>query len=260
MALGGGIEIDNVSVRYSEKGARVLKNINMKIKGGESVGIVGRTGSGKSSLFLALFRLLEGEGGGGGIMIDGIDVRSVGLRNLRSVLGIVAQDPVLFAGTLRYNLNPEGKEGISDEDMIEALTKAAPQLRGKGLDTHISEGGKNFSVGERQLISIARSMLKNAKIVALDEATAAIDEVTAKQLKKVVEAEMAGKTLLTIAHRLDTIMEADRVVVLDAGEVVEEGEPNVLRSMGGESVFGRLAIGLEATATATATATAKNDK
>lgn len=203
------------------------------------MGVVGRTGSGKSSLLLALFRIVELEGTGG-IEIDGVDIRSISLDSLRQSLAIIPQDPVLFAGSLLLNLDATGK--VTSEDAWHALEKASPDLArefrdGSGLDTMITEGGKNMSVGQRQLICLARALLRKSKILVLDEATSAVDSKTDAQVQSTIRKQFVekGVTVITVAHRLETVLGYDRIVVLGAGKVLEFGSPStLLRQKSGE--------------------------
>uniref|UniRef100_A0A5K3EWX4 ABC-type glutathione-S-conjugate transporter n=1 Tax=Mesocestoides corti TaxID=53468 RepID=A0A5K3EWX4_MESCO len=234
----GSLEFVNYSTRYREDLDLVLKSISFKINPGEKIGIVGRTGSGKSSLVLALFRVIEATEGE--ILIDGINIAKIGLHDLRGRLTLIPQDPVLFSGTLRFNLDPFNT--YSDETVWEALTLA--NLRsfvenmsgGEGLDMVISEGGGNLSQGQRQLVCLARALLRRSKVLVLDEATAAVDPRTDQLIQQTVRNEFATSTVLTIAHRLDTILDYDRIMVLDAGRLVEMGQPQELEARIG-SVF-----------------------
>jgi ATP-binding cassette subfamily C (CFTR/MRP) protein 1 len=221
----GRVEFNNFSVRYREGLDLVLKKISFAVQGGEKVGIVGRTGAGKSSLTLSLFRIIESSGGE--ILIDGHDISKLGLHALRSRLTIIPQDPVLFSGTLRMNLDPFNT--YSDDDIWRALEHAHLKHFVKGLPagiTHeISEGGENLSVGQRQLVCLARALLRKTKVLILDEATAAVDLETDDLIQKTIRSEFADCTILTIAHRLNTIMDSDKVIVLDKGEVLEFASP-----------------------------------
>ncbi|KAJ3300225.1 Multidrug resistance-associated protein 1 [Borealophlyctis nickersoniae] len=231
----GEIKFNNVVLRYKEGGVAVLKNINLHIKPTEKIGIVGRTGSGKSTLLVALLRIVECAEGQ--ITIDGIDVSKIGLRDLRSHIAIIPQEPVLFVGTIRSNLDPFHK--VTDEAIWKALD--AVQLGEKirempaKLDTEVIENGKNFSLGLRQCFCIARAILANSKVLVLDEATAAIDSRTDGILQETIKTTFSDLTVLTIAHRLNTIIESDRVLVLDAGQVIEFDEPKTLLDTPGSS-------------------------
>ncbi|KAF6024594.1 ABCC5 [Bugula neritina] len=224
----GAIKFENVDVRYREGLPLVLKNITLDIKPQEKIGIVGRTGSGKSSLGLALFRMLELAGGS--ITIDGIDISTIGLEDLRSKLSIIPQDPVLFMGTVRYNLDPFNV--YSDGDLWSALEKCNVKHTIKNLERKLEapvvENGENFSVGERQLLCMARALLRHSKILLLDEATAAIDTETDSLIQETLKEAFADCTMLTIAHRLNTVVNDDRILVLDDGEVLEFDTPAAL--------------------------------
>ncbi|NXV09693.1 MRP2 protein, partial [Cettia cetti] len=192
------------------------------------VGVVGRTGAGKSSLTNCLFRVLEAAGGK--IIIDDVDIATIGLHDLRNNLTIIPQDPVLFTGTLRMNLDPFDQ--YSDEEVWKALElahlKTYVQGLPEGLLHFVSEGGENLSVGQRQLVCLARALLRKAKILILDEATAAVDLETDNLIQTTIRSEFADCTVLTIAHRLHTIMDSNRVMVLHAGQIVEFGSPEEL--------------------------------
>ena len=221
-------------MRYRD-GPLVLKNISVSFKGGEKIGVVGRTGSGKSSLMNALFRITEIEPDGGKILIDGTDISAIGLNALRLSLSIIPQDPVMFSNTVRYNLDPF--EEKSEYELWEALKKVqlaeAIAVMPGGLDELVAEGGENFSQGQRQLLCIARSLLRKPKILVMDEATASIDNTTDAAIQQMIRANFANATVLTIAHRLNTIMDSDRVLVLDDGNVAEFDSPSALISNGG---------------------------
>ena len=224
----GSIQFKQYSMRYREGLNLVLKSVDANIKGGEKIGIVGRTGSGKSSLTVALFRLVEPASGS--IIIDGIDISKIGLHELRTKLTIILQDPVLFSGTLRINLDPF--QHHSDEDIWNALKLAhlhefVNSLEA-GLQNEIAEGGENMSIGQRQLICLARALLRKTKVLILDEATAAIDLETDDLIQATIRSEFKDCTILTIAHRLNTIMDYDRIMVLDNGSLIEFDSPKTL--------------------------------
>ncbi|KAG0301029.1 hypothetical protein BGZ98_008678 [Dissophora globulifera] len=224
----GHIIFDQLVLRYRDDSPDVLKKVSFTIQPKEKVGIVGRTGSGKSSLLVALLRIVEASEGA--IIIDGIDISTLGLQDLRSKVGVIPQESVLFVGTIRSNLDPFNQ--YEDRAIWQALH--AVHMGDKvmemplKLDTPVVEHGKNFSLGQRQLICIARSLVIGSRIIVLDEATASIDMATDKQLQETIRANFADCTVLTIAHRLNTIIESDKVLVMDGGVVAEFGEPYAL--------------------------------
>uniref|UniRef100_A0A2K5RIG8 Multidrug resistance-associated protein 1 n=1 Tax=Cebus imitator TaxID=2715852 RepID=A0A2K5RIG8_CEBIM len=224
----GQVEFRNYCLRYREDLDFVLRHINVTINGGEKVGIVGRTGAGKSSLTLGLFRI--NESAEGEIIIDDINIAKIGLHNLRFKITIIPQDPVLFSGSLRMNLDPFSQ--YSDEEVWMSLELAhlkdfVSALPDK-LDHECAEGGENLSVGQRQLVCLARALLRKTKILVLDEATAAVDLETDDLIQSTIRTQFEGCTVLTIAHRLNTIMDYTRVIVLDKGEIQEYGAPSDL--------------------------------
>ncbi|KFV59490.1 Canalicular multispecific organic anion transporter 2, partial [Tyto alba] len=221
----GELEFVNYSVRYRKGLDLVLKGVNLQVHGGEKIGIVGRTGAGKSSMTLCLFRILEAVKGE--IKIDGVKISEIGLHDLRSRLTIIPQDPVLFSGTLRMNLDPFNK--YSDEEIWKALElshlKRFVSSQPSMLDYECSEGGENLSVGQRQLVCLARALLRKTRILILDEATAAIDLETDDLIQMTIRTQFEDCTVLTIAHRLNTIMDYTRVLVLDNGTIAEFDTP-----------------------------------
>ncbi|KAJ3086700.1 Multidrug resistance-associated protein 4 [Quaeritorhiza haematococci] len=221
----GQIDFQNVVLRYQKFGVAVLKNISFTIHPREKIGIVGRTGSGKSTLLISLLRIVEAAEGK--ITIDGLDVSTIGLADLRKSIAIIPQEPVLFVGTVRSNLDPFSKS--TDEEIWKALDAVQlgdviRSMPGK-LDSAVIENGSNFSLGQRQCFCIARAILARTRILVLDEATAAIDMQTDLMIQNAIKAAFSDLTVLTIAHRLNTIIESDRVLVMDAGNVVEFDEP-----------------------------------
>ncbi|XP_041474562.1 multidrug resistance-associated protein 1-like isoform X1 [Lytechinus variegatus] len=229
----GKVEFINYSTRYREGLDLVIKGINVTVKPGEKVGVVGRTGAGKSSLTMALFRIIEPAEGQ--IKIDGVDISSIGLKDLRSKITIIPQDPVLFAGALRMNLDPF--ESYTDDEVWLALrlshlanfVSSLPE----GLQHECAEGGENLSVGQRQLICLARALLRKSKILVLDEATAAVDLETDDLIQATIRSEFSECTVITIAHRINTIMDSTRILVMDGGEVSEFDTPTHLLTSGG---------------------------
>ncbi|OZJ01918.1 hypothetical protein BZG36_05007 [Bifiguratus adelaidae] len=226
----GDITFRNLRIRYRDGLPDVLHGLNLDIAGGSKIGIVGRTGSGKSTIMIALFRLVEAAGGS--INIDGLDISTIGLHDLRSRLAIIPQDPVLFHGTVRSNLDPFGVH--EDQSLWDALGRAnlkdyVASCEG-GLDSEIAENGDNLSVGQRQLLCLSRAMLAQAKVVIMDEATASVDVKTDAILQKALRKDFKNCTLLTIAHRLNTIIDYDKVLVLDNGYVNEYASPHELLS------------------------------
>ncbi|NXW59282.1 MRP3 protein, partial [Eurystomus gularis] len=221
----GELEFVNYSVRYRKGLDLVLKDLNLQVHGGEKIGIVGRTGAGKSSMTLCLFRILEAVKGE--IKIDGVNISEIGLHDLRSRLTIIPQDPVLFSGTLRMNLDPFNK--YSDEEIWKALElshlKRFVSSQPSMLDYECSEGGENLSVGQRQLVCLARALLRKTRILILDEATAAIDLETDDLIQMTIRNQFEDCTVLTIAHRLNTIMDYTKVLVLDNGTIAEFDTP-----------------------------------
>ncbi|KAI0819664.1 metal resistance protein YCF1 [Trametes gibbosa] len=225
----GDVEFRQYSARYRPELDLVLKDLNVKIRGSEKIGIVGRTGSGKSSLLLSLFRIIEPASGG--IYIDGVDISKIGLHDLRSAISIVPQSPDLFEGTIRENIDPTGAS--SDAEIWVALEqthlKAFVETLQGGLDAAVKEGGSSLSSGQRQLLCFARALLRKSKILVLDEATSAVDLDTDRAIQEIIRGpQFAHVTMLTIAHRVNTILESDRVLVLDAGKVTEFDSPRNL--------------------------------
>jgi ATP-binding cassette subfamily C (CFTR/MRP) protein 1 len=233
----GDIEFIDMFFQYKESGPFVLKNVNVHVKSGEKIGIVGRTGAGKSSLTMALFRIHEVARGS--IKIDGVDISTIGVKTLRSAMAIIPQTPVLFKGTLRHYLDPF--DTCRDDQLWMVLRKVRLSSRVAGihgqLDSPVEENGENFSVGERQMLCMSRALLRNARIVVMDEATAAIDHETDQNLQQVIRTEFASSTVLTIAHRLDTVLDSNRIMVFDQGRLVQCDAPASLVEHGSGIFF-----------------------
>ncbi|KAM9566456.1 multidrug resistance-associated protein 1-like isoform 2-T2 [Guaruba guarouba] len=229
----GIIEFVNYKAQYRKDLGLALRDVSFQTQSKEKIGIVGRTGAGKSTLTNCLFRVLEGSEGK--IVIDGIDISAIGLHDLRGNLNIIPQDPILFSGTLQSNLDPLGKH--SDLELWEVLElchlKDFVQSLPKKLLHEISEGGENLSAGQRQLVCLARALLRKTKILVLDEATASVDMETDNLVQSTIKREFHNCTILTIAHRLHTVMDSERVLVLDAGRILEYDTPhNLLKQKG----------------------------
>jgi len=224
----GNFTFKDVVMRYDAKMDPALREVTFDVKDKEKIGIVGRTGSGKSTTLLALFRLYESDKGA--IVIDNEDVSAYGLHDVRSRLGILPQEPVMFKGTVRTNLDPFNEN--SDMDLWSALEKSylknAISSMPNRLETPVEEGGANFSLGQRQLFCLARAILKKSRLLFLDEATAAMDLETDALIQAAIKREFADSTVCTIAHRLDTIITSDRILVMDQGKVVEFDSPVTL--------------------------------
>ncbi|KAG0227060.1 Multidrug resistance-associated protein 1, partial [Actinomortierella wolfii] len=260
----GHIKFNDYSTRYRQGLDLVVKHISFEVQPGEKIGIVGRTGAGKSSLTLALFRIIEAansywakasqdpntvdtslvkssnsssnshlsddEIDGGSIVIDGVDISTVGLNYLRQHLSIIPQEPTLFAGTLRENLDPFNEK--QDADLWRALERAhlkdyASTLQG-GLSFEVAQNGENFSVGQRSLLCLARALLRDTSILVLDEATSSVDMQTDELIQRTIRTEFKDRTILTIAHRIKTVMDYDKILVLEKGRLVEFESPPVL--------------------------------
>ncbi|XP_019618609.1 PREDICTED: multidrug resistance-associated protein 1-like [Branchiostoma belcheri] len=229
----GKISLSSYQTRYREGLDLVIKDITVNINSGEKIGIVGRTGAGKSSLVLALFRIIEAAGGE--IVIDGVNISDIGLHDLRSRITVIPQDPVVFSGTLRVNLDPFEKHTDAEIWRALDLSHLKDFVTGldKQLDHQVSEGGTNLSVGQRQLVCLARALLRKSKLLVLDEATASVDPETDALIQATIRAQFADCTVLTIAHRLNTIMDSTRILVLDGGKVAEFDTPeNLISSKG----------------------------
>jgi ABC-type multidrug transport system fused ATPase/permease subunit len=224
----GRIDLQDLKIRYRPNAPLVLKGITCTFVAGNKIGVVGRTGSGKSTLISSLFRLVDPAGGR--ILIDKLDICSIGLKDLRTKLSIIPQEPTLFRGTVRNNLDPLGLH--SDQEIWEALEKcqlktaisSTPAL----LDTVVSDDGDNWSLGQRQLFCLGRVLLRRNKILVLDEATASIDSATDAILQKVIRHQFSSCTVITIAHRVPTVTDSDRVMVLSYGKLLEYETPTKL--------------------------------
>mmetsp|Transcript_90270 Transcript_90270/g.264058 ORF Transcript_90270/g.264058 Transcript_90270/m.264058 type:complete len:1427 (+) Transcript_90270:51-4331(+) len=241
----GELEVKELRLRYGADSPLVLCGLSFTMAAGEHIGVVGRTGAGKSSMLTALFRIVEPEPGSV-VRLDGKDILTMGLQDLRSCITMIPQDPVLFQATVRYNCDPFGEH--TDEAIMVALREAqlgpwlqerqdsvqaqqdgsAPSPPGP-LGTEVQEGGQNLSAGQRQMLALARAMLRRSRLVVLDEATAAMDAATDASIQKAIRGCFAGASSLTIAHRLGTIMDSDRIMVLDKGLIAELGTPDELR-------------------------------
>ncbi|XVF51375.1 hypothetical protein PTKIN_Ptkin04bG0180100 [Pterospermum kingtungense] len=235
----GKVEIHNLKVRYRPDAPLVLQGISCTFEGGSKIGIVGRTGSGKSTLIGVLLRLVEPTEGE--ITIDNLNICTIGLHDLRSHLGIIPQDPTLFGGSVRYNLDPLDQH--TDNEIWEVLEKCQLQdaVRGKegGLNSFVVHDGSNWSVGQRQLFCLGRALLKKSRILVLDEATASIDNATDFVIQKTIRTEFKDCTVITVAHRIPTVMDCDRVLGISDGKLVEYDEPMKLMNQKG-SLFGQL--------------------
>ncbi|RDB27902.1 ATP-dependent bile acid permease [Hypsizygus marmoreus] len=235
----GAIDCENLIIRYAPELPDVLHNLNFTVRPGEKVGILGRTGSGKSTLALSFFRFVEATEGR--ILVDGLDIANIGLTDLRSKLTIIPQDPTILSGSLRSTLDVFNE--YEDSEIFEALrrvhlipSEGTPEEHPdtinenvfRNLDSAVSEGGENFSTGEKQLLCMARAILKRSKVLVMDEATASVDYATDELIGKTIRQEFAESTILTIAHRLRTVIDYDRVMLLDQGRIAEFDRPSVL--------------------------------
>nr|XP_043614912.1 ABC transporter C family member 8-like [Erigeron canadensis] len=234
----GRIDLQDVKIRYRPNAPLVLKGITCTFKEGTRVGIVGRTGSGKTTLITALFRLVEPDSGK--IHVDGVDICSIGLKDLRMKLSVIPQEPTLFKGSIRTNLDPLGLH--SDDEIWKALEKC--QLKNtissllNGLDYSVSDEGENWSMGQRQLFCLGRVLLRRNKILVLDEATASIDSDTDATVQRIIRQEFSNCTVVTVAHRIPTVIDSDMVMVLSSGKMMEYDEPSKL--MESDSYFSKL--------------------
>jgi ATP-binding cassette subfamily C (CFTR/MRP) protein 1 len=235
----GEIIFNNVQMRYRENLPLVLNDLSMHVKGGERIGIVGRTGAGKSSIMSTLFRLVELSGGS--ITIDGLDISTIGLYDLRSRLAIIPQDPTLFKGTIRSNLDPFNEHtdlelwsALRQSDLVSEDAHLGDAVPGRiHLDGIVEDEGLNFSLGQRQLMALARALVRGSQIIVCDEATSSVDMETDDRIQKTIATGFKGKTLLCIAHRLKTIINYDRICVMDQGTIAELDTPYALYERGG---------------------------
>ncbi|KAF9948009.1 hypothetical protein BGZ70_002404 [Mortierella alpina] len=235
----GQISFQNVSMRYRPDLPKVLRDISFEIQAGHKVGVVGRTGAGKSSLIQALFLLSELDEGQ--IVLDGISTQDIGTADLRSHIAIIPQDPVLFQGTFRYNLDPLEKH--TEQELWQVLEtsdlKAYVQAQEGGLDAMVSAQGENLSVGQRQLVCLSRALLAKSKVVVLDEATASVDMATDALIQKAIRVDFATSTVVTVAHRINTIIDYDRILVMNKGQLAEyDSAYNLLSNP--DSIFSRM--------------------
>ncbi|KAL9237370.1 hypothetical protein vseg_011927 [Gypsophila vaccaria] len=235
----GKVEIRDLQIRYREGAPLVLRGISCTFEGGDKIGIVGRTGSGKTTLIGALFRLVEPVQGS--IIVDGVDISLIGLHDLRSRFGTIPQDPTLFNGTVRFNLDPLFQH--TDEELWEVLSKCqlneSVRERTQGLDSSVVEDGSNWSMGQRQLFCLGRALLRRSRVLMLDEATASVDNATDMILQKTIRTEFSDCTVITVAHRIPTVMDCSKVLAISDGELVEYDEPMKLIKKEG-SLFGQL--------------------
>lgn len=269
----GKINFFNVSLRYRPSLPLVLKNVSFVVPAGHKVGVVGRTGAGKSSLLVALLRLVDPLDAGH-IYLDDVDIGQLGLHVLRASVAVIPQDPVLFSGSVRDNLDPfrrysdielnqallrchllhpptettSSSGGAASSSSTSSSSAAAPSSSSGGakkqsvsLDDVVTENGANFSVGQRQLLCIARALVGRSRVILMDEATAAVDVETDALIQQTIRQECRNATVLTIAHRLNTILDSDKVLVLEQGEVAEYDAPSALLAKGAEqSLFAQL--------------------
>lgn len=235
----GEIIFNDVQMRYRENLPLVLSGLSMHVRGGERIGVVGRTGAGKSSIMSTLFRLVEISSGS--ITVDGIDISKIGLHDLRSRLAIIPQDPTLFKGTIRSNLDPFNEHtdlelwsALRQSDLVASDSKPEDEVTGRiHLDSIVDDEGLNYSLGQRQLMALARALVRGSQIIVCDEATSSVDMETDEKIQRTIQEGFKGKTLLCIAHRLKTIIGYDRICVMDKGTIAELDEPVKLWDQGG---------------------------
>ena len=230
----GALCVEKLVLRYRPDLPPVLRGISFEVAPGEKIGIVGRTGSGKSSLFLALFRMVEPASGR--VLLGGADTATIGLHPLRRAMAMIPQDPFMFGGSVRTNLDPFNEQ--TDAALWEALGRVGlrdfVEADSKKLEMEVVDNGANFSLGQRQLLCMARALLRDVRVLMMDEATASVDLDTDALIQRAVRECFAHCTVLTIAHRLNTIMDSDKVLVLDQGTVSEYGPPTeLLKASGG---------------------------
>lgn len=237
----GVVKVTNLSVRYAQEQLDVLKHVSFKIEKQEKLAVVGRTGAGKSTLSLAFFRILPFASGQ--IEIDGVDIADINLCDLRTRLTIIPQDPVLFTGNIRSNLDPLGEHDDSrlwdalkrsnlfdslqsqTSDDLETAVEHLDSICKLNLESAVGENGCNFSQGQRQLLCLARALLRRSRIVILDESTASVDNGTDARIQETIRQEFKSSTVICIAHRLRTVIDYDKILVLEKGQVVEFGPP-----------------------------------
>lgn len=230
------IEMRNLSMRYRPQLPLVIQGIDLSIRSGEKIGIVGRTGAGKSTIFSILLGMVDATGGC--TLIDGVDIATLGVQEIRKALAVIPQHPTLFSGTVRTNLDPRHEH--SDEELLLALSRTglstgstarerkSPSRTPLTLSSRLEPGGANLSTGQRQLLSLARALVRNTRIILIDEATSGVDYEMDGQIQTMLRTQTAGCTVLAIAHRIHTVKDYDRLVVMDAGRIVEVGAPRAL--------------------------------